>query len=369
MKWYYLASILFILSANNCLAQCGDAQYPFYWENLKLDPPQKFIAMTANPGAYQAPQGFYLNKYYSGSTALEPITINYYTPKASDKTNHPDCINQGTLDACIDAAFNAWASLCPGQFILQNDGYIDLKGNPTAQPGLWIDWDPNSVSFENARDAGAATVGVLEVNDPQYGYVIHTGDDEAPQILLRDDPDFESQNKVLGTCPQVCFATGMNYYDVCAILLHEIGHTFGLMDLGSTGAPSWMSGSVMWGTINPGCPGPETLTCVDECYFTRLYCPDQQPCALDGVSQAYNPNLSLSVYPNPANGQVTIDYKSSVGPVTLILYSILGTEITFHELRSSVGSDTWSLKDLNAGAYILKAVSPEGFIQRLLIVK
>ena len=158
-------------------------------------------------------------------------------------------------------------------------------------------------------------------------------------------------------------------------MLHEIGHAFGLEDLGSDpdplqGGENYPQG-VMWGemqavTNNP-CPD-KTVQDVDHCYFCKLYCP-QNCLTLGAPLPPGDTSMSISVFPNPATLSFTVMYTSAALHSSLVIEDIMGRPIESLKLAGSEGSLTISRKQLPAGAYIVKLQGDQYFVVRLLIIQ
>lgn len=78
-------------------------------------------------------------------------------------------------------------------------------------------------------------------------------------------------------------------------------------------------------------------------------------------------NHLLSVYPNPSEGVVSINYN---GDYSLRIFNLLGEVVYSNEVRGNIESLTIDLSNLNNGIYMVNVTSDEGVItQRLEIQK
>ena len=76
----------------------------------------------------------------------------------------------------------------------------------------------------------------------------------------------------------------------------------------------------------------------------------------------------VSVYPNPATDQVTIQRPAALpGPFTATLLDALGREVRRDILPAPIG--TVSVADLPRGLYVLRLTSPQGEISQRLVVQ
>ena len=93
--------------------------------------------------------------------------------------------------------------------------------------------------------------------------------------------------------------------------------------------------------------------------------------SVDQIGNAYD-NVLLSIYPNPFNNQVTIQYTiTNSGPVNMYLFDIMGrlmaTE-TIEHVNSGIHRAAFEINNLMAGTYVLK-LDINGSEQNRIIVK
>jgi len=80
--------------------------------------------------------------------------------------------------------------------------------------------------------------------------------------------------------------------------------------------------------------------------------------------QTLEPNPNVTIYPNPSNGQLTVDIKESTGPMTVKIYNAAGREL----YRENHVNRNLSITDLPKGNYYIQIVSDEFSFHRKLIV-
>jgi hypothetical protein len=274
-----------------------------------------------------------------------------------------------------------WISICPGVF---TPNKIDARNGTTgncAQDGsnsvlFLINWETNTNAFSTGKDqkgnstiAAGSTTPHWFYGNTQFGYPILN----LATIDLNNTKTFNDAF-VFTTCPQHCtIIKPQKPASLCEVILHELGHAFGLDDLRSkaSGGQNYPWG-VMWGELDDGqlgCPDKQ-LQDIDQCYFCKLYCPDFGACqSLSAPLPVGDTSMSIAVFPNPATSSFTIVYKTQSEHPRLLIEDINGRTIKKENLSGNAGSLDVKRDQLPAGAYILKLQAGSYFIVRLLILQ
>jgi hypothetical protein len=311
--------------------------------------------------------GNYVESWQGAGT----IRINYTTPQMSDHSMNNNCVQQADLDACIANDFAEWTSICPGMFIVTKVSSI-----AAGSTGINMQWSSTGTNFQAGKDANGNTT--IAGGETDLGQATPTLGIINPQIYLNNSMSFNDQ-LIFTTCPQHCTTpTGDHAISICEVLLHEIGHAFGLEDLGSDPGYNGVPGTgenypqgVMWGELQPVVTNPcpdKTLQDVDQCYFCKLYCPSN--CATLGAPlPPGDTSMSFSVFPNPATVSFTVMYKSLEPYSSLSIEDIMGRKILQQNLTESEGSILETSDKLPAGAYIIRLQGSEHFVLKMLIIQ
>jgi hypothetical protein len=295
-----------------------------------------------------------------------PITIYYTTPQMSDHSSYNNCVKQSDLDNCIAECFAAWESICPGLFNI-----IQTTSIPAGANGISMQWDAQANDFDPVDDQNGNLTSIdVGVTDP--GQAGDNMELQHPKIYLDNSSTFNSRY-VFTTCPQQCTILPPQIaVPICEVMLHEIGHAFGLQDLydDPRGAGKNYSQGVMWGENSSdegGCP-EKGLQDVDICYFCKLYCPENCE-TLGAPLPPDDTSMSISLFPNPATLSFTVLYKSAEPYSSLVIEDIMGRPVEHQKLPGSEGSLMVSRKKLPAGAYIIKLQGEQHFVVKLLIIQ
>jgi hypothetical protein len=86
-----------------------------------------------------------------------------------------------------------------------------------------------------------------------------------------------------------------------------------------------------------------------------------------GVNEVAKVDQTLSVYPNPANEQTTLEFSDSFIGTTFTVYSFGGQKVEERTVRST--RETLNVSELAAGQYFVKATSDKGTVTKTFIVE
>ncbi|MDP4232225.1 MAG: zinc-dependent metalloprotease [Bacteroidota bacterium] len=224
-----------------------------------------------------------------------------------------------------------------------------------------MQWSTDPGYFSGGISAGSTGLG----NFGDNGTITHGN------IWLNNSNTFNDKY-IFTTCPQHCTVLKPQLpVSICEVLLHELGHAFGLDDLQNDASGSRFSISVMWGDINAGkagCNGFQGLQDIDKCYFCKLYCPAN--CEDLGTPLAPgDSSMSLSVFPNPATNSFTLNYRTDAVHPRIVIQDIQGRPVRSSKLDLAEGSMTLNRDNIPAGAYILKLEGPAHYVVKMLIIQ
>jgi Secretion system C-terminal sorting domain len=387
LKTILLCMALIMLATVSVNAQtsvpCPNAYFPYDFEYVFSSGPD---AGTSAEGINDARSISEVENFFGSSVVgyvekwdgSTPIVIDYMTPNMSDWSSiWSNCVKQAALDACIANDLAEWTNICPGMFTL-----MKVSGIPADTNGITMQWDNEPGDFKSGKDQNGNVTIAGGVTTTPYGTIDPTTLAlRDPQINVNNSSSFNSQF-VFTTCPPQCtIIPPQSPVSICFVMLHEIGHAFGLQDLSTdpgypggqpgTGTGASYPQSVMWGEINASqttCPDATTSDDADQCYFCKLYCPGNcetlgAPLPPDDIS------MKISVFPNPATSTFTVMYKSAEPYSSLVIEDITGRKISSEKLMGSEGSLTISRDKLPSGAYIVKLQGSEHFVVRLLIIQ
>lgn len=94
--------------------------------------------------------------------------------------------------------------------------------------------------------------------------------------------------------------------------------------------------------------------------------------AIDNIKEEEFSNILLSIYPNPFNNQITVQYTiTKEGPVQMYLFDMMGKTIAtenFGTIASGIHRATFSIDNLAAGTYVL-TLDINGQKQQRIVVK
>jgi len=150
------------------------------------------------------------------------------------------------------------------------------------------------------------------------------------------------------------------WWNLFAVLMHELGHYFGFGDQYSpdaNGDECQYDESIMDDTdFNKT---DRTLSEEDKCMYAKLYsCPPEASSVPEFTSDVIDNDLIIKMYPNPTNiNKINIEVNSSVDISKVIKYqifSINGTLAVEGMLNNNDFVKQIDLKNLNSGSYFLK---------------
>ena len=78
---------------------------------------------------------------------------------------------------------------------------------------------------------------------------------------------------------------------------------------------------------------------------------------------------SIAMYPNPADGQVTITNKSNIALQDAVVYDINGKLINQYDLRNMQGEQVIDVSALASGVYVVQITSDKSSVSKRLIKK
>ncbi|WP_165805936.1 HYR domain-containing protein [Marixanthomonas spongiae] len=78
---------------------------------------------------------------------------------------------------------------------------------------------------------------------------------------------------------------------------------------------------------------------------------------------------SISMYPNPADSQVTISNKSDIALENAVIYDINGKLINQYDLRNMQGQQVIDVSSLATGVYVVQITSETSSVSKRLIIK
>ena len=135
------------------------------------------------------------------------------------------------------------------------------------------------------------------------------------------------------------------------------------------------SGNIVWGPYNASSPKGFRYECdypgikALESYMntSNTSCFDAN--AVESVNKE-----GLSVYPNPTNSDITIEFESSINSdIKIGVYNTLGQEVFSQQINSFSGQfkQEIDLKDFSEGIYIVNVISENGklFTKRISYIK
>ncbi|HLC83905.1 MAG TPA: PKD domain-containing protein [Bacteroidia bacterium] len=104
---------------------------------------------------------------------------------------------------------------------------------------------------------------------------------------------------------------------------------------------------------------------------TNTYC-DSVVVSITGILENNTPDFLFSVYPNPANDQVTIEYQLTQSSIINIeVFDIVGNKISASTVSQTTGKHQTiiNIEQLSQGAYFIKLSSEMGNSSKLIIKK
>ena len=199
-------------------------------------------------------------------------------------------------------------------------------------------------------------------------YTMENGDKiGTPSIIF----NLSEKSRVFSTkcpCEEEC---EKNCTPFCFMILHEIGHVFGIYDFSEKCPQSQNNNNVMYGYssgyVNP--PGPKwpasnieklcnySLRTDDKCAMCQLNC--VQKCALLSVEKiSPEQNNSILLFPNPTNADVRI-YSKGLVIRKYILFDAIGRPV--ENMQYSEGAREIELQTVNLvpGTYLLYVFQKE----------
>lgn len=102
---------------------------------------------------------------------------------------------------------------------------------------------------------------------------------------------------------------------------------------------------------------------------TNTYC-DSVIVSITGIAENKLPDFMLSIYPNPANDQITVSYQlTKSSTITIEIFDVLGNKISATTLAQTAGKHKTiiSLENLSKGAYLIKLSSENSNSSKLII--
>lgn len=81
------------------------------------------------------------------------------------------------------------------------------------------------------------------------------------------------------------------------------------------------------------------------------------------------PSYLLEIYPNPANDVFTLNLKSDMGVVKMVMYNNLGQEVKSEILPAGTRKHTIDASELNAGLYFIQLISNDKKITKRMIIE
>lgn len=85
-----------------------------------------------------------------------------------------------------------------------------------------------------------------------------------------------------------------------------------------------------------------------------------------GIAQSEY-NVALTAYPNPATGEVTVDYSLSNDHGTLVLYTMTGKKVLEQSLNASEGSVRLDVSTLHSGVYMYGIKNGNTNLKKLVV--
>ncbi len=225
-----------------------------------------------------------------GIGCVGPISVGFRWKNTQTKTFLLDPSGSGVSASVmipqINTAFNDW-----DQYLLQHTVWGSI-GNVQSvnveqvlEPGTL---GFNSISFRSIDVDFPGVGGSVLAFAVMYGPFNSTTVPVSQREILEAHIVFDEQRvwQYDRTAPQSC-----SYFDWYRVLLHEVGHVYGLAD--TFGPSSCQPHIIMWFQVNP-CSDKQlqTVTSGDQCALRTLY--GESPCILDSGQQTPPPPPSAS---------------------------------------------------------------------------
>jgi hypothetical protein len=354
-KYFRLIYIVLFFSlsiVHSLNAQCAGRVFPYgFGGGAPLS-----VVCTNNPGQTSSSIGKPVNKWPSFSDIQWSINIDNIV------NNSGGCVDGAALKSCIESAWSEWTSICSSSDI------TTTEETPGTANVISIDINTNHNSFPNpAGDAAITPQAFNSDGSPSQSDFF---------IKLNYSQDFQSNFNFAYPCPpdpfnMDCTVDASLSVNPCAVIRHEIGHVFGLLDESKFCPSTANSSDLMYGSIGADCED-RGITDDDKCYFCKLYCPGSDGCPALAVKQDWTiaSKMDITIFPNPATKNVNITYSSPEKVIAIVLCDISGKVMQENDLRypKLTGSSSMDIHSLSGGSYIIQVRTEHAYASRLLIV-
>jgi hypothetical protein len=230
-----------------------------------------------------------------------------------------------------------------GKSYTNNDTYAIQKTDSLGNH----DW--NNGFYGDAGDYDEILKDIIELPDSSFIAVSH---------LYQKLWKFSSAGDTVWTKPIIGMGSG-NSINITASG-YIIGTTYGLVKTDTSGNVQWTKGG---GQINDahetndggyvGC-GLKNIAGNDQIYVIKT---DSAGNVFTGMEEIYDENITVSVFPNPAHGQLNVWVSEQREDLKFTLRDITGREVKAQAIVQQESPASFSLENVSPGLYIYQVTS------------
>ena len=229
--------------------------------------------------------------------------------------------------------------ICYEKYVPNEREYLSIKLIDTLvayqayKVGYYVYLSPTKGDFFEVRNMGAVLADTFIYNGPDFGVLPYS-----PQIINNDNNLLNSTTTWTMVC-DTFFAEGNERYIA-------VGNFFN-----DSNTQAIVSGA------SSGFPDSSAYYFIDNVFVEEIP-------GMVGFGKKENINKNIEVYPNPNNGNFTIEYSKLPKDCCLEIYELSGKFVYNQVLQNTSSSIIIHLEELGSGLYIYKIKSAEGLVKK-----